>query len=1190
MISRFIRPGTLATCIATCLVAGGMTAQTAWAGPALRPMLANPTTTTTSGTQRYIVRFSEAPLALHNRELRAASTGQVQAKSKAGGNSLSSLSQIPLRMKANGRVAMDAQSAQAQTYRAAVSARQDVHVSAIQKALGRNVTTKRRFQSAFNGAVMELSPREVEKVLRTDGVASVQPVREVVPMDDLSTRLIGASSVWIGAQDRATSNLFASLDELFADLNGKSGFKGDGIVIGDIDTGYNSASPSFAATDASGYTHINPLGTGKYIGDCGVDGISIAGCNDKVIGVFDEYNTTAGYDAFSVEDSNGHGSHTSSTQVGNARAADASSYIANISGIAPHANLVFFGICPSGAGCENAAIIGSVEDAINSGIVDTLNLSFGNGNGYEPDYWVDNESLAFLAAIDSGIFVAQSAGNTQNSGALAAQTPSTSGNDAPWVTTVAATTTNGSNNGPVLAVSGPGTPPASVQAIAITEGTYDTPLAGALPPTTAIKLSPTFHVSDLSGTDGCSAYPANTFSNAIALISRGTCGFAVKVPNAIAAGATAVIISDNRVEGAFSPTVGPPQVSVPVFSVSVGDGANLQSFLSANGGAGTASLGFLTHRLPAQADVLADFSLIGPAIVGGGIYPYAGISSPVIDLIKPDIAAPGVAILAALNNSNGDDDNGNALPLNGADTVGYDSGTSMASPHIASSGALVLGVHPSWTPMEVKSALMMTATPAVTKADGKTPASPFDAGSGRVQVYQATLAGLVLDESVDNLAAADPANGGDPSTLNLASMQNSHCGASCTFTRTFTSTQSSTLNWVVTTGGEFGGNVTASPSSFSIDAGKSVEVTFTVDTSRLAAGTGYHFASVTLSPPAAPNPVPTTLPNLHLPIAVAVAAPQLVAASAAVNIDLAGKATGSATLTLANAGSGIVEFAPVAKGSASIAWLNQPSNLGYNAFTATHYTDPGAGDNDFYLADDFSITGSAVNLSSIVASGFTNGGAHALSAFGSSLPVHFRIYADNNGLPASDPLSGDTAVWKYDGTAGDVGVSVANDNISLNLVAAQLGTNLPAGHYWLSVYPDLPCNDTDGKGCTEGWFWSTSWTGSGEVWASTATGASWSNTGDGASNSQYGPGLALSITTNAACQAPPSWLTLSPNGGSTSASAGSPATVTFTAAAAGYAPATSASTYVCFAGGYQDPSLGVLIPKNVVPVQVNATN
>jgi subtilisin family serine protease len=1092
-------------------------------------------------------------------------------------------------MKANGRVSLDAQSAQARTYRAALSARQDVHMAAIQKALGRNVTTTRRFQSALNGAVMELSPREVEKVLRTAGVASVQPVREVVPMDDLSTRLIGASSVWIGAQDRATSNLFASLDQLFADLNGKGGFKGDGIVIGDIDTGYNSASPSFAATDASGYTHTNPLGTGKYIGDCGVDGISIAGCNDKVIGVFDEYNTTAGYAATSVEDVNGHGSHTASTQVGNARAAGFPGYTANISGIAPHANLVFFGICPSGEGCQNAAIIGSVEDAINSGIVDTLNLSFGNGSGYEPDYWVDSESQAFLAATDAGIFVAQSAGNTQASGALAQQTSGTTGNDAPWVTTVAASSTNGGIVPLLVSVTGPGTPPSSLQNIPAAEMASDTPLSASFPGSSGsvqlpVVISPQFSITNTSGTDGCSGYPDGTFTGAVALVSRGTCSFSIKILSAITAGAQAVIVADNRSEALPSFTAG--GVSVPAFAVTQASGAALQTFLTANAGTAAVSLGFASARTASAPDVLANFSLLGPAVLGGGIYPYAGISSPIIDVIKPDIAGPGVAILAALNNVTGDDLNGVQLPYNGASFVGFDSGTSMAAPHVASSGALVLGVHPSWTPMEVKSALMMTATPAITEADGKTPADPFDAGSGRVQVYQATLAGLVLDESVDNLAAADPVNGGDPSTLNLASMQNSNCGGSCTFTRTFTSTQSSTLNWVVSASGELANNITISPSSFSIGPGKSVTVTFTVDTSRFAPETGYHFGNVTLSPPAAPNPTPTTLPNLHLPIAVAAAAPELVAASQSVNIALGGKTTGSATLALANAGSGVIEFAPVSKGSASIAWLNQPSNLGYNAFYSVHYTSPGTGDDDFYLADDFTITGSGVNLSSIVASGFTNGGTHALSAFGSSLPVHFRIYADNNGLPASDPLNGDAAVWKYDGTAGDVGVSVANDNISLNLVAAQLGTNLPAGHYWLSVYPDLPCNDSDGKGCTEGWFWSTSWTGTGDVWASTGTGFSWSNDG----NTQYGPGLALSITTNAACQAPPSWLTLSPNGGSTATSAGSPTTVTFTATAAGYAPATSASTYVCFAGGYQDPSLGVLIPKNVVPVQVNATN
>jgi hypothetical protein len=193
-------------------------------------------------------------------------------------------------------------------------------------------------------------------------------------------------------------------------------------------------------------------------------------------------------------------------------------------------------------------------------------------------------------------------------------------------------------------------------------------------------------------------------------------------------------------------------------------------------------------------------------------------------------------------------------------------------------------------------------------------------------------------------------------------------------------------------------------------------------------------------------------------------------------------------------------------------------------------------------------------------------------------------------LPSSDPVANGPAVWSYDATAGSPGVSVAGDAISLNLTVAKLKTGLSAGNYWLVVYPDLPCNDAKNTGCTEGWFWNNSWYGSGQVFAltSSASGAAWSNKGN--LNYGSGPGLAMTITTTVGCGALPGWLTLTPNGGEGSATASTPGVVQFSASAAGYAPSTSASTYVCFDSGYQEPTLGVTLPRGAVPVQVNAKN
>src|SRR5690606_34714918 len=116
-------------------------------------------------------------------------------------------------------------------------------------------------------------------------------------------------------------------------------------------------------------------------------------------------------------------------------------------------------------------------------------------------------------------------------------------------------------------------------------------------------------------------------------------------------------------------------------------------------------------------------------------------------------------------------------------------GTSMSSPHNAGAAALMVSVHPDWTPAEIQSAMMSTAlNSGILKEDGVTPADPFDMGSGRVDLTVAALAGLVLDETLADYQDANPNIGGDPKTLNTASMGDAACAGSCSWTRTFEST------------------------------------------------------------------------------------------------------------------------------------------------------------------------------------------------------------------------------------------------------------------------------------------------------------------------------------------------------------------------------------------------------------------
>src|SRR5262249_39772437 len=154
-------------------------------------------------------------------------------------------------------------------------------------------------------AIVLLTPAEAGRLAAIPGVVAVEPDRKLELTSDVGPTFTSAASVWWGTR--------AGEDTLFArGFDNAPAYRGDGGVIGDIDTGYNSASPSFQATDLAGAKIANPLGSGHYLGQCGVPLVSIAGCNNKVIGVYDEVGITAGasHAPYTVEDQMGHGSHT----------------------------------------------------------------------------------------------------------------------------------------------------------------------------------------------------------------------------------------------------------------------------------------------------------------------------------------------------------------------------------------------------------------------------------------------------------------------------------------------------------------------------------------------------------------------------------------------------------------------------------------------------------------------------------------------------------------------------------------------------------------------------------------------------------------------------------------------------------------------------------------------------------------
>lgn len=780
---------------------------------------------------------------------------------------------------------------------------------------------------------------------------------------------------------------------------GLPGSRGEGTVVAVIDTGITPGHPSFA-DDPS----------------CPADGLGAKLLSYVDCSTTDENGRCNGTEPL---DAVGHGTHTAATAAGSFVPADGARPA--VSGVAPCAHIRAYKACP-GLGCTFSGIYAGLDNILLDGDVDALNFSIAGGT----DPWNDPDRVK-LDLVANGIFVAASAGNTTPSQPYPVGRVNHLG---PWVTTVAATTHDVWADG-LLDVADPAAP-AALTDIQL----YKTSDAPNL--TTRSGLPIRHYDAQSAMFEGCSAglegapadlpaFPPGYFAGAAALVRNAGCAPATQIANAFAAGAELVLIRATPSLGAIElQTQGQPPV--PAYGIALDAGEALAAHVAAQADV-------RIDVVPVQGDALGVFSLRGPT---PGVYR---------DLTKPNLAAPGVRIFAASSQPPG--------------YATYD-GTSMASPHVAGAAALVRSVRPDWSVPEIASALMTTAK-AVGVDDTWARGWTWDqVGSGRIDVAAAVGAGLLLDESVDHFLAADPAAPSlDLRDLNLPSLRDTDCAPSCTWVRGLRSALDTAGEWTVSVEAATPGlQIEVSPVTFTLAGaagGEGVADRLFADGFDPASPGRDQVLAITATPPpdgalAFGRVILTETggraPPQHLTVVASgrqagSGRPQIATLPAAVTARAS--ASGgivSQTLTVANHDSGALTWAQTHEHHAAVLWEQAPS--GSAGVRSSRSTTQNGG---VYTANDFRLRARTV-LTTIRTPGL------AMAAALTNQPITWAIYPDDGGAPAGDPeLRPGQAIWTHTTPADGAGVAIEDGTITLDLAAAGQDVDLPAGVYWLSVFP-----------------------------------------------------------------------------------------------------------------------------------------
>ncbi|MQM21882.1 hypothetical protein Taro_054928, partial [Colocasia esculenta] len=487
---------------------------------------------------------------------------------------------------------------------------------------------------------------------------------------------------------------------------------GRDVIIGNLDTGVWPESASF---DDRG---LGPVPS-RWKGFCEeiADPKHKVTCNRKLIGArhFGQSNPGGPFAFDSPRDFDGHGTHTLST-AGGALVRGANIFgIANgtAKGGSPGARVAAYKVCDD-RGCFDADILAGFDAAIHDG-VDVLSVSLGGG----PDgqYFSDSIAVGAFHAVETGISVVCSAGNDGPDNY-------TVSNGAPWLFTVAAGTAGRE----------------FVSRVSLGNGVHAkgwSLASGRMPAGSFFPMidSRNAKARNATAVQGQLCYPGSLdpkkVKGKIVVCLRGDIDRVDKAQEVAKAGGVGMVLAN---DAAYGDDLSADPYTISAVHVNYAGARIIYSYLNST----KLPLGHIgapkAHYGLKPAPLVAQFSSRGPNIV-----------TP--QILKPDILAPGVNILAAYSQGIPPTDS----PFDSRH-VAFNilSGTSMSCPHVAGVVGLLRAIYPHWSPAALRSAIMTTArtkdnTRKGIKDSFMAKANPFAYGAGHMHVNSAMDPGLVFD-------------------------------------------------------------------------------------------------------------------------------------------------------------------------------------------------------------------------------------------------------------------------------------------------------------------------------------------------------------------------------------------------------------------------------------------------------------